>query len=60
MVIESIIIDKETKELKAKLYKNLFIRGIGGFGAKGSYKNNIPPIPKSKPNIVVSETTTPN
>ena len=42
MVIETKISDKETKELKAKLYTNLFIRGIGGFGHKGTYKNVIP------------------
>ena len=47
MVIETLITDKETKELKAKLYTNLFIRGIGGFGAKGTFKNIIPAAPKS-------------
>ena len=60
MVIETKITDKETKELKAKLFTNLFIRGIGGFGAKGTYKNIIPSQPKVKPDFVVEETTTPN
>ena len=60
MVIETKITDKETNELKAKLFTNLFIRGIGGFGAKGTYKNAIPAEPKTQPDYVVSETTTPN
>ena len=60
MVIESAIHDKETKELKAKIFTNLFIRGIGGFGHKGTYKNFIPNAPKTAPAHVSEETTTPN
>jgi peroxisomal enoyl-CoA hydratase 2 len=60
MVIESAIHDKETKELKAKIFTNLFIRGIGGFGHKGTYKNLIPAAPEGAPAHVSEETTTPN
>jgi len=60
MVIESAIHDKETKELKAKIFTNLFIRGIGGFGNKGTYKNLIPAAPETAPAHVSEEPTTPN
>ena len=60
MVIESAIHDKETNELKAKIFTNLFIRGIGGFGHKGTYKNLIPNAPETAPAVVSEETTTPN
>jgi len=46
MVIETVIKDKETGDLKAKIYTNLFVRAPGGFGHKGSYKNPIPEAPK--------------
>ena len=60
MVILSEIKDKESGELKAKIYMNLFIRGIGGFGSKGKFKNAIPETPKSAPHKTAVETTTPN
>ena len=60
MVVETTVHDKETKELKAKIFTNLFIRGIGGFGNKGTYKNVIPNEPKTQPHHVVEEPTTPN
>lgn len=60
MVIETTLHDKESNELKGKIFTNLFIRGIGGFGNKGTYKNNIPNEPKTQPLHVAEETTTPN
>ena len=60
MVIETAITDKETNELKAKIFMTVFIRGIGGFGRKGTYKNYIPEAPSAPANAVREETTTPN
>lgn len=60
MVIQSDIFDKETNELKAKLYTTLFIRGIGGFGSKGFYKNDIPEDQSTPPQHEVQCTTEPN
>lgn len=42
MVIGTEARDKETGELVFKLTTNLFIRGIGGFGHKGTVKIGIP------------------
>ena len=59
MVIQADIIQKDTNELKAKLYTTLFIRGIGGFGGhKGFYKNDIPS--KFEPSHEVEFKTEPN
>jgi acyl dehydratase len=60
LVIATEIKDKESGELKAKIYTNLFVRSKGGFGHKGSYKNVIPNAPKTAPAAVRVETTTPN
>ena len=43
LVLKSELIDKETKELKAKMYCSMFIRGLAGpENYKGFYKNDIP------------------
>ena len=60
MVIGTEARDKETGDLIFKLVTNLFIRGIGGFGHKGTVKNDIPKTPESAPDAEVEETTTPN
>lgn len=60
MVIETTLTDKESGELKAKINMTVFIRGIGGFGRKGTYKNLIPEAPKTPADFVREETTTPN
>ena len=60
MVILSEIKDKETGELKAKIYMTLFIRGIGGFGNKGKYQNPLPNAPKTAPHKSSEEKTDAN
>jgi len=60
MVVLSEIKDKETGELKAKIFMNLFVRGIGGFGRKGEYKNPIENAPKSAPHKSSEEKTDAN
>lgn len=52
--------EKDSGELVFKLVTNLFIRGIGGFGHKGTVKIDIPQTPKTAPDAEVEETTTPN
>jgi acyl dehydratase len=38
LVVETVAKDKSTGDLLFKLTTNLFIRGIGGFGHKGTIK----------------------
>ena len=58
MVIETQITDKDSGELKAKIFTNLFIRGIGGFGHKGFIKMPAyPEAPKRQPDHVSEEVT---
>ena len=52
--------NKETGELLFRLKTMLFIRGIGGFGHKGTIKIDIPAIPKRAPDAIQEETTTKN
>ena len=52
--------EKESGELVFKLTTNLFIRGIGGFGHKGTVKIAIPDAPTRAPDAEAEETTTPN
>lgn len=60
MVIETIITDKESGEKIARLLTNLFVRGIGGFGAKGTIKSAVPATPKRAPDHTASEKTEKN
>lgn len=59
MVICSELKDKDSGELKAKIYMTAFIRGIGGFGRKGTFKAPIPEAPKSAPTATREEKTEP-
>lgn len=54
------IFDKESNELKARIFTTLFIRGIGGFCNKGFFKNDIPAEQKGKPQHEVELKTEPN
>jgi acyl dehydratase len=49
IVVKSEIRDKDSNELKARIFMNIFIRGIGGFGRKGTYKDVMPKAPKTAP-----------
>ena len=60
IVIETEIKDKSSGELRAKVISNLFVRGIGGFGHKGTFKSVIPPTPKEAPHHTASEKTEKN
>ena len=51
MVITNDIKDKKTGELCATCTTSLFIRGVGGFGHKGTYKNAYPAAPKRAPDF---------
>lgn len=39
---------------------SLFVRGLGGFGHKGTIKNVFPEIPKRAPDMTCEETTNSN
>ncbi len=52
--------DKETGDLLFKLVTNIFIRGIGGFGNKGTVKIGIPNTPKTAPDAIYEALTKPN
>jgi hypothetical protein len=61
VVIETSIKDKESGDLVAKIVTNLFVRGIGGFGAKGKIKQSYPsPSSKRAPDASVEEKTNPD
>ena len=59
MVIQTDAID-EDKELVFRVNTMLFIRGIGGFGNKGSVKLDIPKAPKRAADHRSEEKTQPN
>jgi hypothetical protein len=59
-MLDNEIRDAETNELCVVVRMALFIRGIGGFGYKGTIKSEYPPIPKSNPDMVQEEKTRPN
>eukprot|EP00356_Strombidium_inclinatum_P002526 CAMPEP_0170478774 /NCGR_PEP_ID=MMETSP0208-20121228/239_1 /TAXON_ID=197538 /ORGANISM="Strombidium inclinatum, Strain S3" /LENGTH=292 /DNA_ID=CAMNT_0010751085 /DNA_START=14 /DNA_END=892 /DNA_ORIENTATION=- len=58
LVYEVKITNKETKELIAKIHQNLFVRAKGGFGHKGTIKNEYPEPPKRAPCASIEEVTT--
>ena len=60
LIIETEIKDKASGQLKAKIYTNLFVRGLEGSKNKGKFANPIPEAPKRTPCFSKSETTTPN
>lgn len=58
--IETHLSNVATGEKHARIITTLFIRGIGGFGYKGTYKSVFPPVPKRQPCAVAEEKTEPN
>lgn len=47
-------------ELQSVVRSSLFVRGLGGFGYKGTIKQQFPVTPKRAPDMVQEEKTTPN
>jgi len=60
MIVDSEITDAETKKVQSVVRTSLFVRGIGGFGYKGTVKNVFPAIPKRAPDMTTEEPTTKN
>ena len=60
VVIQTTIKDKESGDLVAKITTNLFVRGIGGFGHKGTIKQVYPDVPKRSPDFSAVEKTNPD
>ena len=57
LLIEAEIKNKETKELVAKVMSTIIIRGVGGFGHKGTVNIKYPAVPKRNPDHVSEEQT---
>lgn len=60
LMFDGEIREKETGEMQSVVRSSLFIRGLGGFGYKGTVKNEFPKIPKRAPDMVSEEVTSPN
>jgi acyl dehydratase len=58
MVVRTEIKDKDSGELKARIFMNAFVRGVGGFKVKGTFRNPIPETPKGAPTASREEKTT--
>ena len=59
MVIRAEILEADTKQPVAFVLTSLFIRGLGGFGNKGTHKSKIPKYaPKRAPDFIGEEKTT--
>lgn len=52
--------EADTNALQSTVRSSLFVRGLGGFGHKGTVKNPFPAIPKRAPDMTVEEPTTKN
>lgn len=60
MIVDTEIMDAATKKIQSVVRTSLFVRGIGGFGYKGTVKNPFPAIPKRAPDMTAEEPTTKN
>jgi len=60
LIFDSRIVSKETGELHTTVRSSLFVRGLGGFGYKGTVKQRFPPIPKRAADFVKEEPTQKN
>jgi hypothetical protein len=60
LIQEASIIDKASGDLKAKIFTGLFIKGIGGFGHKGTFKSEVSMLPASPPSSTTEIKTEPN
>ena len=60
LILDNEIRDAETNELCVTVRMSLFIRGIGGFGYKGTIKTEYPKNPKRAPDMIKEEKTVKN
>ena len=60
MIIDSEITNAVSGDLCSRVRSSLFIRGLGGFGHKGTIKTAYPAIPKRKPDSIREEVTQKN
>ena len=58
--MDSEIREKETNDLCVTVRMSLFLRGIGGFGYKGTIRNEYPELPNRQPDVVKEEITQKN
>lgn len=58
LIFDAEIREKETNLLQSTVRSSLFVRGLGGFGYKGTVKNPFPAIPKRAPDMTKEEKTT--
>lgn len=56
ILLDTKVLEKETRKMCALIRTNVFIRGIGGFGYKGTIKEKIPKPPQTAPDFVGTET----
>ena len=57
LIFDSKILSAATRELHTTVRSSLFVRGIGGFGHKGTIKQSFPAVPKRAPDFVSEEPT---
>lgn len=61
LIVKNELVEKDTKKVAAICLSSLFIRGLGGFGYKGTLKSLVPnTMPKRAADFVGNETTTAN
>lgn len=60
LIFDSKIVSAETRELHSTVRSSLFVRGLGGFGYKGTVKQKFLPIPKREPDFIKEEATQKN
>ena len=60
MIADSTITEVDSGDVSAIVRSGIFIRGMGGFGHKGTIKNVYPALPKRNPDMVKEEVTDSN
>lgn len=60
LIFDSEIYETETNKLQSVVRSSLFVRGLGGFGHKGTIKQVFPKPPKRAPDMSKEEATSPN
>jgi hypothetical protein len=60
LIFDAEVREADTKALQSVVRSSLFVKGLGGFGHKGTVKNDFPAIPKRAPDLVAEEVTTKN